>query len=217
IDMSGFKFPVDRVKVEVACDVSNPLCGSEGASAVFGPQKGATPEMVRLLDHALANYARVIAKDIGREVGDVPGAGAAGGFGAGLAAFLNAELRSGIDMVLDAVHFSEKIIGADLIITGEGKIDDQTAFGKTIAGVLKRTSPLKIPVVAIGGALEGDIGALYDMGLMSAFSITRGPITLDYAIRDAAELIRSVSENIVRLITGQARILRTHNIVNLAI
>ncbi len=151
IDMSGFRFPVGEIEVEVACDVTNPLCGSTGASAVFGPQKGATPEMVRLLDKALARYAEVIKNDLGKDIVDMPGAGAAGGLGAGLAAFLNAKLRSGIDMVLDAANFDEALSDADLVITGEGRVDEQTAYGKTIGGVLKRAWKAGVPVVAVAG------------------------------------------------------------------
>lgn len=199
IDMSDFKFPLDKVAVEVACDVTNPLCGPLGASAVFGPQKGASPEMVEQLDSALRNYADIIKRDLGKDIIDMPGAGAAGGLGAALAAFLNAKLRSGIDMVLDAAGFDEALIGADLVITGEGRIDEQTAYGKTIGGVLKRAVKANVPVVAIAGSVAGDIRVLFDAGLTAAFSIVSGPVSLDYAMSHAAELIESVSANIVRL------------------
>lgn len=199
IDMSGFEFPSDRIRVEVASDVTNPLCGPRGASAVFGPQKGATPEMVERLDAALANYAAIMKRDLGRDVAEMPGAGAAGGLGAGLAAFLGATLRSGIDMVLDAARFDEALEGADLVITGEGKVDEQTACGKTIGGVLKRAEKHRVPVVAVAGSVSGDIRALYDAGLTSAFSIAPGPMSLDYAMKHAAELVMSLSANIARL------------------
>lgn len=199
IDMSDFKFPLNKIAVEVACDVINPLCGPQGASAVFGPQKGATPEMVAKLDSALANYSEVIKRDLGKDVALMPGAGAAGGLGAGLAAFLDAKLRSGIDMVLDAAGFDEAISDADLVITGEGKIDEQTAYGKTIGGVLKRTAKHNIPVVAIAGSIAGDIRPLYDAGLTAVFSIALGPMSLDYAMNNAERLIKSVSANIARL------------------
>lgn len=198
IDMSAFKFPLDTVKVEVACDVTNPLCGPAGASAVYGPQKGATLEMVADLDEALCNYAQVIHKDLGKDVAQMPGAGAAGGMGAGLAAFLNAELRSGIEMVLDAADFDAALDGADLVITGEGKLDDQTAYGKTIGGVLERASAKGVPVVAIAGSVSADTRVLLDSGL-TAFSITSGPVSLDYAMSHAAELVEAVSANIISL------------------
>ena len=199
IDMSEFKFPLDKIAVEVACDVTNPLCGPTGASAVFGPQKGASPEMVTKLDLALANYSQVMKRDLGKDVALMPGAGAAGGLGAGLAAFLDAKLRSGIDMVLDAAGFDEAISNADLVITGEGKIDEQTAYGKTIGGVLKRAAKLNIPVVAIAGSIAGNIQPLYDAGLTAVFSIALGPMSLDYAMNNAERLIKSVSANIARL------------------
>ncbi|MCE5323810.1 glycerate kinase [bacterium] len=198
IDLTGFKFPTGSVKVEVACDVTNPLCGPTGASAVYGPQKGATPEMVAQLDDALCNYAQVLCKDLNKDVAQMPGAGAAGGMGAGLAAFLDAELRSGIDMVLDAAGFDEALDGADLVITGEGRLDEQTAYGKTIGGVLKRASAKSVPVVAIAGSVSADIRALLKSGLIT-FSIVSGPVCLDYSMSHAAELIEAVSANLISL------------------
>ncbi len=200
IDMSSFKFPVGKIKVEAACDVTNPLCGPTGASAVYGPQKGAAPEMVKRLDAALHNYAQVLYRDLGKDIINMSGAGAAGGMGAGLAAFLNAELRSGVDMVLDAAKFDEALIGADLVITGEGKIDEQTAYGKTIGGVLKRASAKGVPVVAIAGSVSGDIHALFDSGLSSVFSITSESISLNYAMAHAAELVETISASILRTV-----------------
>jgi len=199
IDMSGFRFPLDRVRVEVACDVTNPLTGPLGASAVFGPQKGATPEMVQQLDGALARFAEVVKRDLGKDVADMPGAGAAGGLGAGLAAFLNASLRSGIDMVLDAARFDEALADAGLVITGEGRIDEQTAYGKTVGGVLKRASKRGVPVVAVAGSVTGDLRPLYDAGLTAAFSLACGPMTADYAMKHADELLTALAANVIRL------------------
>ena len=199
IDMSSFKFPMDRVRVEVACDVDNLLTGPDGASAVYGPQKGATPEMVRLLDAALHNYAEVVAPTLNRDVSELPGGGAAGGLGAGLAAFLNAKLVSGIDIVLDTVDFDAAVSGADLIITGEGRIDEQTARGKTIGGILKRAAAHDVPVVAIAGSVAGDIRSLHDAGLAAVFALTDDPLSTEHAMRNAAKLLESVSEHIARL------------------
>lgn len=193
VDMSGFRFPVGRVEVEVACDVANPLCGPMGASAVYGPQKGATPEMVEQLDAALARYAEVIKRDLGADIADMPGAGAAGGLGAGLAAFLGAKLKSGIDMVLDIAGFDEALKFADLVITGEGRIDEQTAYGKTIGGVLKRASAAGVPVVAIAGSVSGDLSLLYEAGLTVAFSITSESVSVEYAMSHASELIEAMA------------------------
>lgn len=201
IDMSGFRFPLDRVEVEVACDVTNPLTGPLGASAVFGPQKGATPEMVERLDVALARFAEVVKRDLGKDVADMPGAGAAGGLGAGLAAFLNARLRSGIEMVLDAARSDDALAGADLVITGEGRIDEQTAYGKTIGGVLKRSSKRGVPVVAVTGSIAGDLGPLYKAGLTAAFALTSSPMTVDYAMKHAGELLTALAANVMRLFT----------------
>ncbi len=193
IDMSGFRFPVGRVEVEVACDVTNPLCGPMGASAVYGPQKGASSEMVEQLDAALARYAEVIKRDLGEDIADMPGAGAAGGLGAGLAAFLGAKLKSGIDMVLDVAGFDEALTSADLVITGEGRIDEQTAYGKTIGGVLKRASAAGVPVVAIAGSISGDLTALHDAGLTAAYSITSESVSVEYAMSHASELIEAMA------------------------
>ena len=205
VDMSSFDFPLDRITVEVACDVANPLTGPEGASAVFGPQKGATPEMVERLDKALAHFAEVIRRDLGQDISELSGAGAAGGLGGGLAAFLRAKLRSGIDMVLDAVHFDEAIAGANLVITGEGRIDEQTAYGKTIGGVLRRASRAGVPVVALVGSYSGDLRALYDAGLAAVFSIAPGPVSIQYAMEHAAELLVNTSANVARLLFAIAR------------
>ncbi len=202
IDMAGFRFPVGRVQVEAACDVTNPLIGPLGASAVYGPQKGASNEDVFELDAALANYGEVIKRELGCDVINRDGAGAAGGLGAALSAFLKAELRSGIDIVLDAVGFNEALTGADIVITGEGKIDEQSGFGKVLDGILKRASKNNVPVVAIAGAISGDIRTLYDKGLTSAFSIALGPMSLDYAMANSAMLLRSVSANIARLLVN---------------
>lgn len=205
VDMSSFDFPLDRITVEVACDVANPLTGPEGASAVFGPQKGATLEMVERLDKALAHFAEVIRRDLRQDISELSGAGAAGGLGGGLAAFLRAKLRSGIDMVLDAVHFDEAIAGANLVITGEGRIDEQTAYGKTIGGVLRRASRAGVPVVALAGSYSGDLRALYDAGLAAVFSIAPGPVSIQYAMEHAAELLVNTSANVARLLFAIAR------------
>ena len=186
IDVSGFRFPVGKIPVEVACDVVNPLTGPNGASAVYGPQKGATPEMVRILDSALENYARVIMRDLGKDILDLPGGGAAGGLGAGLVAFLKAQLHSGIEMILDAIGLDDIIANADLIITGEGRLDEQTAHGKTIAGILKRAKG--VPVIAIAGSISGQIA-----GLAAAYSLTNETVTPEHAIAHAAKLLEFVT------------------------
>ncbi|MCW8130280.1 MAG: glycerate kinase [Planctomycetota bacterium] len=158
IDLAGIDRRLRKVAVTVACDVENPLCGPRGASAVYGPQKGATPAKVKLLDAALARFARVVRRDLRKQVRNVPGAGAAGGLGAGSLAFLNARLTPGIELVLEAVGFDARIRGATFAVTGEGKLDRQTLMGKAPAGVARRARASGVPCVAVGGGIEA--GAL---------------------------------------------------------
>ncbi len=153
IDVSGIDACVSACEVLGATDVRNPLCGPEGASIVYGPQKGASPEVARELDEALRRYADVIERDLGVSVAEVPGAGAAGGLGAGLIAFLGATIRPGIDVIAEAVGLAERIRGADLVLTGEGRLDGQTAFGKTVAGVARIAGAEGVPVIVVPGTL----------------------------------------------------------------
>ena len=200
IDISGLDSRLAESQVTVACDVTNPLCGKEGASWVYGPQKGATEEMCRQLDDALANYASVIKKDLGIDIRDMPGAGAAGGLGAGLVAFAGARLVPGIEIVSDAVGLVEHLKGASLVLTGEGRLDTQTTFGKTVAGVAKHAKVLGVPVVVIAGELHGDLKELYRYGIDAALSIAPGPITREESEADAARLIADASERALRLV-----------------
>lgn len=154
IDVSGINPRIGKLPVTVACDVRNPLCGPEGASHVYGKQKGGTPADLALLDDALRNYAEVIKRDLGRDVADIPGAGAAGGLGAGCLAFLNAKLKPGIDLVLDTIGFERNLAGAGWVITGEGMLDDQTLMGKAPAGVAERARRHGLPCIAIGGGID---------------------------------------------------------------
>lgn len=153
IDVSGMDARVSDCDVLGATDVRNPLCGPEGASIVYGPQKGASPEVARELDEALRHYAEIIERDLGVSVAGLPGAGAAGGLGAGLIAFLGATIRPGIDVIAEAVRLAERIRGADLVLTGEGRLDGQTAFGKTVAGVARIARTEGVPVIVVPGAL----------------------------------------------------------------
>ncbi len=153
VDASGLDPRLAGARVIGASDVTNPLCGPEGASHIYGPQKGASPEAVRELDAALENYARVIERDLGVAVRDVPGAGAAGGLGAGIIAFLGAEIRPGVDVVAEVVGLRERLDGADLVVTGEGRLDGQTRYGKTVAGVARLASAVGVPVIVVPGAL----------------------------------------------------------------
>lgn len=200
IDSSGLDSRLADVEVRVACDVDNPLLGRRGASAVYGPQKGATPEMVAQLDAALTHYADVVARDLGQDVRDLPGAGAAGGLGAGLVAFCGATLASGIDLMLDAVGFEQHLAAADLVLTGEGRLDEQTLQGKTISGVLRRARAAGVPVVALAGAVTGDPAAYREPGLLAAFGITQRPVDLATAFAEAEVWLAWYGEQVVKLL-----------------
>jgi len=171
IDASGFDRGWRSVGVRVACDVTNPLTGPLGASAVYGPQKGAGPEMVRELDAALARLSEVIERDLGKRVSDVPGAGAAGGAGAGLIAFLGAELVPGAPLVVEAAGFDEKLKGASLVITGEGRADGQTAYGKAPGEVARRAQAKGVPVLLLAGSKGEGWESLNKLGVTSVVTL----------------------------------------------
>ena len=190
----------------IACDVNNPLCGPEGASAVYGPQKGATPKMVQLLDNGLSNMAKVIKNDIGIDIMDMSGAGAAGGLGGGLVAFVNGTLRPGVDIVLEAVGLKEKMYDADLVITGEGQMDFQTVYSKAPIGVAKMAQSLGIPTLGISGSLGDGFRDVHDHGIEAALNITNAPMNLSEANERASELISSATEQALRTMKIGARI-----------
>jgi len=199
VDVSGLDHRLAECQVVAACDVTNPLCGEFGASLVYGPQKGASAEMCRRLDAALAHYAGVIKADLDIEVMDLPGAGAAGGLGAGLVAFLGAELLPGTDIVIEAVGLVGHLGDASLVFTGEGRIDGQTLFGKTVSGVVAKAKALRIPTVAIVGEVAGG-SDVYRSGIDAVLSIAPGPISLERSVADAASLITDAAERAMRLI-----------------
>jgi glycerate kinase len=182
------------VSVQVACDVTNPLTGPEGASAVYGPQKGATPAMVRELDAALVHFAEIVRRDLGMDVMSLPGGGAAGGLGAGLVAFLSARLRPGAEMVLELVGMRERLRGADLVVTGEGQIDAQTAFGKAPARVAELARDLGIPAVALAGSVGPGADALRDHGIVAVLPLPDGPLSLQDALASAAPLLTDAAQ-----------------------
>jgi glycerate kinase len=201
IDISNFHPLAKECEVIVMADVKNPLCGPEGASYVYGPQKGGTKELIEELDRALFNFAQVIKRDLGKDILNLPGAGAAGGLGGGLVAFLNARLRPGIDVVLEILNIEERLKGVDIVISGEGKIDGQTIFGKGPAGIAKKAKEKAIPVILLGGAVDEDADILRKEGLVDAlFSITRGPITLEESIRQTREQLEWISYQIGGLV-----------------
>jgi glycerate kinase len=190
IDVAGIDASVREARVVVACDVDNPLTGPSGASAVYGPQKGATPEDVAVLDRALEHYADVIERDLGIDVRELPGAGAAGGLGAGLVAFLGAELRPGVDVVMDAVGFSSRLEGADLVVTGEGKLDDQSLHGKVPAGVVRRARDAGAEVLVLCGRSEVSPEGVRVESLVARFGERRA---MDEARACLEELAASVA------------------------
>jgi glycerate kinase len=198
IDDSGRDRRLAKVTVTGICDVNNPLTGENGASRVYSPQKGATPGQVKMLDDGLANLARVVARDLGRDIDRMVGAGAAGGLGGGLHAFLGAKLERGIDVVIDLVGLKEKIRGADLVLTAEGRIDFQTACDKAPAGVARAAKEAGVPCLAVCGSVGERIDELYDIGIAAVFSLCRGPQTLDYAMRHAEPLLVQAVEQVVR-------------------
>lgn len=200
IDISQIDPRILQSEFMVACDVSNPLTGPEGASEVYGPQKGATPEMVAQLDQALTHLAQVIRKDLGLEINDISGAGAAGGLGGGLIAFLNGKLRTGVDIVLDTLRLDDKLYGADLVITGEGSLDFQTVYDKAPIGVAKRAKNNGIPVIAVSGSLGNGYTNIHEHGIDAALAIIRYPMTLEESSQNASELITDATEQAFRLL-----------------
>ena len=187
-------------EIFVACDVTNPLCGARGASAVYGPQKGATPEMVGILDRNLAIYADVIKRQLGKDVKDIPGAGAAGGLGAGLLAFTNATLKRGIDIVVEYTGLEEKIKGADYVFTGEGSIDQQTKYGKTPLGAARIGKKYGKTVIAIAGNIGEGIEKLYEEWITAIFGILPCVTDLEHAIMHASENVERTCMNIAGLL-----------------
>ena len=198
IDSRGRHPRLDACRIEVACDVDNPLCGPLGASQVYGPQKGATPDQVYELDAALAHFADVLARDVGVDVADTPGAGAAGGLGAGLMAFAGARLCPGVDLIAGVCGLEEKLGGADLVITGEGRIDGQTAHGKTPAGVARLAGKHSVPVVAVCGALGPGHEAVMQAGIRAVWPLSDGTGPLAQAMEDTERRLMEKAAAIAR-------------------
>ena len=206
IDMTGIDSRVRESSFLVACDVNNPLTGPEGASAIYGPQKGATPEMVHTLDAALLHFSEIVRKDLGADVNDLRGAGAAGGLGGGMVAFLDAELRAGVDIILDTVGLDDALEGADLVLTGEGALDYQTVYSKAPIGVAERARRRGIPVIAIAGTLGDRYRLVHEHGIDAALAITNAPMSLEEASTRAPDLIADAAEQAARMIKIGARV-----------
>jgi glycerate kinase len=200
IDASGRNPALDGVEIITMCDIDNPMYGLHGAAAIFAPQKGAGPEMVAELDAGLIHLAGIIRRDLGLDVADIPGAGAAGAMGAGMVAFFGSRLQMGIETVLDTVDFEHAAADADLIFTGEGKIDSQSLRGKVVVGVARRAKKLGKPVVVVAGGADYDIDAVYSEGVSAVFTINR--LLQDFSVLRArsAENLSFTMDNILRLI-----------------
>lgn len=206
IDLTDFDKRVEATEILVACDVDNPLCGCRGASAVYGPQKGATPAMVQELDAALGQFATIAAVTTGKDVAHHAGAGAAGGLGAGLLFFTGAQLRPGVEIVLETTGFTELVAKAKFVITGEGRTDFQTAFGKAPVGVAKAAKRYGVPVFCLSGGLGDGANDVLDHGIDSVMSITPRPMDLEECIEHGEELIEAASARLCRIIAAAMRI-----------
>jgi glycerate 2-kinase len=199
IDLSGLDARLADLTIEVACDVNNPLCGPKGASAVFGPQKGANYEMVVQLDNNLSHYADCIEAALGCQVKDIPGAGAAGGMGAALVGLLGAELKPGIQIVIEALDLARVLQDADLVITGEGRIDSQTIHGKTPMGVARCAKQFGKPVIGIAGCLTDDCGVVHEHGIDAVFAVVNRAMSLPEALETASTNLMLTSRNVAAL------------------
>jgi glycerate kinase len=208
IDASGLLTPLreGKVRIRVACDVENPTLGPNGAAAIFGPQKGATPEQVDMLEANLTHFFTLVAQQIGADVRELPGGGAAGAIAAGLAAFVGAELRSGIDLVLDALHFADRLADVDLVITGEGQMDSQTLGGKGPFGLAMAAKAKDVPTVALVGSIGDGEDALMAAGITAIVPVAPGPITLDRALAEAPAMLEAAAVRIGQLLALGGRL-----------
>ncbi len=205
IDMSGISEAARNCRFTVACDVENTLCGEKGASAVYGPQKGATPEAVKRLDANLKHFAELVQKKVGKDILTLKGGGAAGGFAAGFSAFFQAELKSGIKLLLETVRFDEIIKDADFIFTGEGRVDSQSACGKVISGIGAYAQKAGVPVIAVAGDVSPDYESVLKHGVTAVFSINHLAVPFETAKLSSAENLRDTVTNICRLIKAAKR------------
>ena len=205
VDRSGLEPALASVELTAMCDIDNPLCGPTGASAVFGPQKGAGPDMVPVLDRNLGHLADIMAEDLGRDLRDMPGAGAAGGLGFGMAAFFGGRLQMGIETVLDVAGFDHLLQGAWLVITGEGCIDGQSLRGKVVSGVARRAKAADVPTIAMVGDIGEGAGGLYEQGVTGIFSINCVAIPFSQARTRSREDLRAASADLFRLLARMSR------------
>lgn len=200
IDVQQLDPRLQQVHIEVACDVNNPLCGECGASAIFGPQKGATPEMVKQLDAALSHFAEIAERDCGKQIRDQDGAGAAGGMGGGLLLLPSVQLKAGIQIVLDRLHLIDYVKDADVVITGEGRIDAQSIMGKTPIGVARTAKQFNKPVIAIAGCLREDYDVVFDHGIDAVFPIIHQLGDLSNILKQGEQNLISTAQNVARVL-----------------
>lgn len=205
IDVSQAQALLSGIDITAMCDVENPLFGENGAAYIFAPQKGADKDMVEMLDGELRHFDKTLQEQLQISVADTPGSGAAGGMGAGCVAFLNATLKPGIHAILDLVNFDAEIAHADLIITGEGRVDAQSAQGKVISGVAERAQKVGVPLLVIAGSVMDDADALYDMGVSAMFSISREAKDFEKCQEKAADNYRRTLEDILRLFAARKK------------
>lgn len=200
IDASNVDKRLKDKQIVVMSDVINPLCGKTGASAIYGPQKGATPDQVKELDEGLKHFARLVKEQMGLDLLDMPGAGAAGGLGAGLVAFTGAKIKSGIETVLEVAGFKEKLDWADIVITGEGKIDSQSVLGKVISGISEMAKEKDVPVIAVSGAIDYGAEVIYEKGVSTMEAAVCKTMLLDEAVKNADILVENAVERVMRAI-----------------
>ncbi len=205
IDASRKNARLHGVEIVVACDVENPLCGPLGASAIYGPQKGADSAMIERLDRNLSHLARIIHRDMGKDLIGTRGGGAAGGLGAGLMAFAGGTLTSGVELVLELVEMKRKLDAADLVLTGEGRLDGSSASGKTAVGVARMARLREIPVIALVGDIGEGAEAVHEQGIDAYFSICNGPISLEHAFGNASKLLENATREVVRAFVAARR------------
>lgn len=205
IDLTGLDPRLAETDLILACDVQNPLCGPDGAAAVYGPQKGATQEIIARLDAGLKNFAGVLRAATGHDVLEIPGGGAAGGVGAGLTAMLNGKITRGIDMLAKIIHLDSEIQKADIIFTGEGRIDPQTAQGKVISGLATRARAAEVPLIAIVGSIRGHIGPILSLGLTAVFPTAPGPCSTAQSFQRSRADIERTASQVMRVVRGTLR------------
>ncbi|WP_040975868.1 glycerate kinase [Necropsobacter massiliensis] len=199
IDLSKLDPRLQQIELDVACDVDNPLCGESGATAIFGPQKGATAEMIHILDNALLHFSQIAEQQCGLNIRDTPGTGAAGGMGGGLLLLPKVRLKSGVNIITDTLNLKERIKDADVVITGEGRMDGQSARGKTPIGVAKTAKIFNKPVIAIVGSLREDYEAIYENGIDAVFPIIRQVQSLEDTLKCGRENLISTAQNVAKL------------------